>query len=94
MIGVDCDYRALHNGESLSELLVVDTLFTLAFVCELALRIFADGWDFVHAQHRSWNLFDCFVVMVSIADSSLLSYAAVTGREINQRETNFKSHDP
>lgn len=66
-IGVEADYKALHETYSSSE--AVQLFFCIWFCTELACRMCAAGCsEYFCGEDFMWNLFDCFMVGIQLMD--------------------------
>jgi len=66
----DSMHRVLHNPlqEKPEWLVVFNALFTIFFVMELAIRMFALRCNFWFGEEWKWNVFDTLLVAISITD--------------------------
>jgi len=74
MIGVEADWTVKNPGEDLpTPFEIIDYGFTLIFTLELILRIIAEGRSFLSLSNPnfSWNIFDSFIVLLSILSDAL-----------------------
>eukprot|EP00747_Dinoflagellata_sp_TGD_P033991 gnl/TRDRNA2_/TRDRNA2_136975_c1_seq2.p1 gnl/TRDRNA2_/TRDRNA2_136975_c1~~gnl/TRDRNA2_/TRDRNA2_136975_c1_seq2.p1 ORF type:complete len:871 (-),score=146.59 gnl/TRDRNA2_/TRDRNA2_136975_c1_seq2:49-2424(-) len=73
-IGAETDWRPSEGTpKDLDQLpwYIIELMFTMIFLGELILRLNAMGW---HYWRSPWNLFDFFVVVISLADVCLLTW--------------------
>jgi len=60
---------AVHDSHNDQTWLVIDSIFNIIFIAELILHMYAERCKWCR---HSWNLFDCFLVLVGVADTWIL----------------------
>jgi len=83
VLGVEADYRARDvnqdQGTALHVLEVIQAFYTLIFVSELLLRVWAEGCRFWCNSQRYWNWFDTLIAMLSVLDTVVNSVGILSG---------------
>lgn len=78
-LGISVQYNSVNrkHSEDKSEPFIIglEVIFLIFFTVELAVRLFVWRTDFFIGQEWSWNWFDAFVVVVSLADRLLEAVA-------------------
>jgi len=68
LVGAQVHYEAM-TGEEYEPFFICEYTFVGIFIVELAIRIYAEGKSFwTDREVRSWNLFDTFLVLLSVLD--------------------------
>lgn len=60
---------------------IVDNIFLWVFVVELLVRLYVYGQEFFNGEHRGWNLFDFFIVIVGVVDQWIFTVIFGRGNE-------------
>eukprot|EP00971_Amphidinium_carterae_P313583 6232363-Amphidinium_carterae.1 len=64
--------RVLHNPTQTKPRIyaILNIAFTVFFLLELLVRVYAQRWSFLFGDDKSWNVFDAMLVAVSMLDLS------------------------
>mmetsp|Transcript_27455 Transcript_27455/g.60070 ORF Transcript_27455/g.60070 Transcript_27455/m.60070 type:complete len:581 (+) Transcript_27455:47-1789(+) len=78
-IGLETDARS-KGGEIAGHWYLIELLFVLIFMLELALRFYYHRWGyFTERTHRAWNIIDFVIVTLSVLDTLILVPAGLGG---------------